>query len=89
MQLVLKEFRHPQPPTPIHINNTTTVGIVNNTIKRQWSGAIEMWYFWLLDGKVQELFCFHYQPGEKDLDDYSSKHHSADVHQHHQKCKAR
>jgi hypothetical protein len=28
LQLVLAEFGHPQPPTPIHIDNTTTVGIV-------------------------------------------------------------
>jgi hypothetical protein len=35
MQICLKELRHPQPPTPIHINNTMTVGIVNNTIKHQ------------------------------------------------------
>jgi hypothetical protein len=34
-QLVLAELGHPQPPTSIHIDNTTTVGIVNNTIKRQ------------------------------------------------------
>ncbi len=33
MQLVLEELGHPQPPTPIHIDNTTTVGIVNNIIK--------------------------------------------------------
>jgi hypothetical protein len=33
MQLILTELGHPQPPTPIHINNTTTVGIVNNTVK--------------------------------------------------------
>ena len=32
-RLVLAELGHPQPPTPIHIDNTTTVGIVNNTIK--------------------------------------------------------
>jgi hypothetical protein len=31
--LVLEELGHPQPPTPIHIDNATTVGIVNNTIK--------------------------------------------------------
>jgi hypothetical protein len=31
--LTLGNLGHPQPPTPIHINNTTTVGIVNNTIK--------------------------------------------------------
>jgi hypothetical protein len=33
-RLILAELGHPQPPTPIHIDNTTTVGIVNNTIKR-------------------------------------------------------
>jgi hypothetical protein len=31
--LTLDELGHPQPPTPIHINNTTTIAIVNNTIK--------------------------------------------------------
>jgi hypothetical protein len=35
MRICLKELGHPQPPTPIHIDNTTTVGNVNNTIKRQ------------------------------------------------------
>jgi len=33
IRLVLKELGHPQPPTPIHVDNTTTGGIVNNTIK--------------------------------------------------------
>jgi hypothetical protein len=80
--LVLKELGHPQPPTPIHVDNTTTVGIVNNTIKRQRSRAMEMRYFWLLDEGVQKLFRFHYQPGQENLGDYPSKHHSADIHQH-------
>ncbi len=40
--LTLLELGHPQPPTPIHIDNTTTIGIVNNAIKRQLSRAIEM-----------------------------------------------
>jgi len=34
-RLVLAELGHPLPPTPIHIDNTTTFGIVNNTIKCQ------------------------------------------------------
>jgi hypothetical protein len=33
--LILAKLGHPQLPTPIHIDNTTTVGIVNNTIKHQ------------------------------------------------------
>lgn len=39
---LLEELVHPYPPTPIHTDNTTTVGIVNNTIKRQRSRAIKM-----------------------------------------------
>jgi hypothetical protein len=51
LQLILAELGHPQPPTPIHIDKTITVGIVNNTIKCQRSRSMEMQYFWLLDGK--------------------------------------
>jgi hypothetical protein len=29
LQLILTELCHQQPPTSIHIDNTTTVGIVN------------------------------------------------------------
>ena len=36
-RLVLAKLGYPQPPTPIHIDNTTTVGSVNNTIKCQRS----------------------------------------------------
>jgi len=54
-RLVLAEPGQPQPPTPIHINNITTVGIVNNTIKRQQSKSMEMWYFWLLTVKCNNI----------------------------------
>jgi hypothetical protein len=56
MRLALEELGHPQPPTPIHIDNSTTVGIVNNTVKRQQSRSMEMRYFWLLDGEAQKQF---------------------------------
>ena len=42
IRLILSELGHPQPPTPIHIDNTTAVGIVNSTIKR--SRLMEMRY---------------------------------------------
>ncbi len=53
LQLILTELGHPQPQTLIHIDNTMTVGIVNNMTKRQRLQAIEMRYFWLLDGEMQ------------------------------------
>ncbi len=67
LQLILTELGHPQPPTPIHIDNTTTVEIVYNTIKRQRSQGMEMRYFWLLDGKTQQYFKLYYQPSLKNL----------------------
>ena len=73
VQLTLTELGHPQPATPIHIDNTTVVGIINNTIKRQRSQAMEMRYFWLLDGEAQKYFKFHYQPGQENLGNYHTK----------------
>jgi hypothetical protein len=81
-QLILAKLGHPQLPTPIHIDNTTTVSIFNNTIKRQRSRLMEMWYFLLLDGETHKYFKFYYQPGLKNLGDYPSKHHTANIHQH-------
>jgi hypothetical protein len=34
-RLTLEEMGHPQPPTWIHCNNSTAVGIANNTVKQQ------------------------------------------------------
>ena len=34
---------------------------------------MEMPYFWLLDGGVQEYSSFHYNPGHKNLDDSNTK----------------
>lgn len=80
LRLTLEEMGHPQPPTPIHIDNSTTVGIVNNTVKRQQSRSMEMRYFWLLDGATQALFDFQYHPGFENLADYPSKAHLGSHH---------
>ena len=42
LRLALQETGHTQPRTHIHVDNTTVTGIVNNTIKRQRSCAMEM-----------------------------------------------
>ena len=36
LRLSLWELGHSQPQTPIHIDNTTAIDIVNSTIKRKW-----------------------------------------------------
>ena len=78
----MSELGHPQPPTPIHVDNTTAVGIVNNTIKRQRSWSMEMRYFWLLDQEDQKYMNVQHHPGQENLGDYPSKHHIGMGHQH-------
>ena len=36
IRLILEELGHKQPPTPIHWDNSTAVGIANGTMKKQW-----------------------------------------------------
>ena len=45
LRLTLAELGHEQPPTPIYVDNTEAVGIVNSTIKCQRSRATNMRYF--------------------------------------------
>lgn len=73
---------HKQLPILIHVDNTTAVGIVNSTIKRQRSRAMGMRYFWLLDAKAQKLFKIAQHPGQENLGTYPSNAHTGQIHQH-------
>ena len=72
-RLTLDEIGHPQPPTPIHVHNTTAVGIVNDTIKRQRSRAMNMRYFWLLCQEAQNILAVKYHSGQENLGDMPTK----------------
>ena len=76
----LKDLGHPQPRIPIHCDNATAVGIVNNTIKHQRSCAMEMKYFWTGEKDSQKVFSFKWHPGMENLADYRSKHHPGGHH---------
>jgi hypothetical protein len=81
IRLILEEMGHPQPPTPIHCDNSTAVGISNNTVKRQRSRAMEMRYFWVVDQVRNKHMHIHWHPGAENLGDYVTKHHSPKHHQ--------
>ena len=82
IHLILEEMGHPQPPTPIHVDNTTTAGIINNTIKRQRLCAMEMRYFWLLSQEAQKMLDVSQHPGAENMGDYPSKAHTAPIFRH-------
>jgi hypothetical protein len=82
LRLILEEMGHPQPPTPIHCDNSTAVGIANSTVKRQRSRAMEMRYFWIIDQVRHRYVRILWHPGMENLGDYVTKHHSPKHHQH-------
>ena len=45
LRIDLHELGHKQPPIPMHCDNVTATGIINDTIKKQQSRSIEMRFF--------------------------------------------
>ena len=76
----LMDMGHPQPKTPVHCDNATAVGIANNTVKRQRSRSMEMRFFWIGDKIAQEIYDVSWHPGQENLADYQSKHHTGAHH---------
>ena len=79
-RLILQEMGHPQPPTPISCDNSTTCGIVNDTIKRHRSRLMEMKYFYGNDQVDNKQFEVEWNPGRENLGNYTSEHHEAKHH---------
>ena len=82
MRLTLEDIGHPHTPTPVHVDNTKVMGIVNNTIKLQRSRAMNMRYFWLLCHEAKRILSIKYHPGQENLGDYHTNHHNGAHHQH-------
>ena len=72
----LTEMGHPQPPTPIQTDNTTALGVVNNTIAPKRTNAMDMRFHWLRDRIVQLQFRHYWMPGPNNKGDYVTKHHA-------------
>ncbi len=70
----------PKPPMPIHCEDTTAMGIVNNSIKSQRSRAMNMRYFWLLCQEAQRILAIRHYPGQENLGNYQTKLHNGAHH---------
>ncbi len=79
--MTLEELGHPQPKTPVHCDNATAVGIANNTVKGQRLQSMEMRYFWVCNKDAQDVYDVKWHPGQENLADYQSKHHTGEHHQ--------
>ena len=80
IRTALEEMGHPQPPTLMRVYNTTAVGFANSTIKQKLSKAIDMRFYWIQDRTKQGQFVIYWRPGNQNLGDYHTKHHSPSHH---------
>ena len=80
IRTTLAELGHPQPPTPMQVDNSTAYGFANDTIKQKRSKAIDMRFYWIKDRTRQGQFLIFWRPGSSKLGDYHTKHHSAAHH---------
>eukprot|EP00957_Ditylum_brightwellii_P204292 15338565-Ditylum_brightwellii.AAC.1 len=71
----LKEMGHPQLPISITTDNTTTKGIVNDTVKQRRSHMVVMQFYWLKDRYQQGHFQVYWRPQDESSGDYHTRHH--------------
>ena len=76
----LEEMGHPQPPTPIVVDNSTAAGVANKTVKQRRSKAMDMRFYWVQDRIEQKQFLVYWRKGAENLADYFTKHHPARYH---------
>ena len=81
LRITLEEMGHPQPPTPIITDNSTAVGIANDTVKQKKTKAMDMRFYWICDRVRQKQFHIYWKKGSLNKADYFTKHHPASHHQ--------
>ena len=77
---ILEEMDHKQPRTPMQIDNSTAVGVVNKNIQPRRTKEMDMRFHWLHDREDQKQFKFCWRPEKLNLADYWTEHHCASHH---------
>ena len=80
-RVTLAEMVHPQPPTPMEVDNETAIGFLKSTMKQKSSKAIDIIFYWVRYRFNQNQFMIYWIPGANNVGDYVSKHHSPAHHQ--------
>jgi len=75
IRTILIELGHPQPATPVQVDNSTAVAIANRKCKQVRSKAIDMRFYWIQDRVDQKQFHIFWAPGPDNVGDYYTKHH--------------
>ena len=63
MRVKLHEMGHPQPATPIQVDNYFSAGIASNEIKQKHSKGMEMRFHWICDRNNHGHYSLYWRPG--------------------------
>ena len=80
IRTLLIALGHPQPPTPLKTDNSTTAGFIHNNIHLKKSKTWDMRLHWLRDREAQRQFQFFWEKGNCNYADYFTKHHPVSHH---------
>jgi hypothetical protein len=72
----ITEMGHNQDVTELKTDNTTADCIINNTVQQKRSKAMDMRFYWVKDRAEQDQFNVSWAPGDTNMGDYFTKHHS-------------
>jgi hypothetical protein len=72
----LYDMGHNQDATDLTTDNTTLYGTINNTVQQRRSKSMDMRFYWVKDRVDQKQINFGWAPGDTNLGDYFTKHHS-------------
>jgi hypothetical protein len=86
LRQTLEEMGWPQPKTPVQTDNSTAVGVTNNTIVPKRTKSMDMRFHWLRCRAAQNQFRYYWAKGPDNEGDYSTKHHPDIYHESKRKC---
>ena len=79
--VTLTKMGHPQPPTPMEVDNETSFEFLKSTMKKKCSKAIDMIFYCVRDRFNQNQFMIYWRSGSNNVGGYVFKHHSPAHHQ--------
>jgi len=82
MRHTLEELGHPQPRTPIQMDNKTANNLLTNKIMPKALKAMDMQFHWLRCCGTQGQCRYNWRLGTQNLADYFTKHHPTSHHKH-------
>ena len=75
LRIALEEMGHPQPKTPVIVDNTSAQGLIKGTMTPKKAKGYDMRAAWLKCRKAQKQLDLIWGPGKTNLGDYHTKTH--------------